>query len=301
MQPTSLMATVCIVNPLAYTFRGMELAAAPLLYERRVPLKLIAAEENTLRQLQFDSGADSFQEVAERVMGQWARVLELSLFSACVHEAVLQLELMTAGDVLREFQRVDALARLLSRLDPDRVLEENRAALEPYLRGEPKLDDPATSDTATVVRSAESLLLHCPIADFERAGRDHGLAAPAHRCRLAYDGLRAFVRRHSQGREEAVHTAGRLYAEGRASVSEVAAMLAMEEPDVVALLEEHGFRRSVEGLRLEDGVRSARLAAMRADRLQRRGEPAPTPSYVVRDVIASQRIEDIDARPWLRS
>lgn len=76
-------------------------------------------------------------------------------------------------------------------------------------------------------------------------------------------------------------------------------MLDLEVPDAVALLEERGFRRSVDGLRLSADARHERLRRIREDRLARGGRPVPSPAYVVRDVIASQRIEGIDARSWL--
>ncbi len=99
--------------------------------------------------------------------------------------------------------------------------------------------------------------------------------------------------------ESAVTAAGRAYADGHASVDEVAAMLDLNVPDVIALLEEHGFRRSVDGLRLTAEARRERLRRIRADRVAREGHPVLSPAYVVRDVIASQRIEGVDVRPWL--
>jgi hypothetical protein len=57
---------------------------------------------------------------------------------------------------------------------------------------------------------------------------------------------------------------------------------------------------SIDGLRLSEEVRRERLRLIREERLGRGGEPAPSPEYVLRDVIASQRLAGIDARPWLR-
>ncbi len=116
---------------------------------------------------------------------------------------------------------------------------------------------------------------------------------------MAFDGLTAFVRRHHEPARGAITADGHAYAEGRVSVDEVAAMLGLTVPDAVAQLEAHGFRRSVEALRLTDAERAERLAAIRAERIARGGVPRSSPDLVNRDVIASQRIEGIDARPWL--
>jgi len=281
---------------------AMQLSGPGLVYERRAPFKIIAEEENKLRKLDLDDASRTDpREAAEQALVHWTRALELSLLFASLHDAILELGLRTVADLIRESGRVDALVVTLSRLEVRRVLEDNADALRPYARLQPHADEPATIDTETVVRSVRSLLLHCPIEQLERVGRNHALAELAHRLRLAFDGLRAFVARRSHPEQDAVSAAGRVYAEGRATIDEVAAMLGIEVPDVVALLEEQGFRRSVDDLRLSDDDRRDRLQRIRDDRLARGGKPMPSHARVVRDVIASQRIEGIDARPWLRT
>jgi hypothetical protein len=290
------------MSSLTYTIGMMELSGTALVYERRVPLKIIAEEESKLRRLDLDDALSlEARAAAEQTLLQWKRVLELSLVFASLHDAVLQLGLRTVADLICASDRVDALVVTLSRLQPKDVVHENAELLRPYARLQPHADEPATIDTEAAVRSVQSLLLHCPIEQLERAGREHALADLAHRSRLAFDGLRAFVARRSHPQQEAFTAAGRVYAEGRASIDEVAAMLGLEVPDVVALLEDHGFRRSVDALRLSDEGRRERLESIRRDRLERAGQPASSPSQVARDVIASQRIEGVDARPWLRT
>jgi len=44
----------------------------------------------------------------------------------------------------------------------------------------------------------------------------------------------------------------------------------------------------------------AQYARIREDRLKRAGKFEPTPKQVARDVIASERIEGVDARLWIR-
>lgn len=100
----------------------------------------------------------------------------------------------------------------------------------------------------------------------------------------------------------ALVAAGTAYADGRLSVDEVAILLGITVPDAIAQLEEQGFRREVDDLRLNEAARRERLLAIRSERIARQGNhPEAKPDLVNRDVIASQRIEDIDARPWLRA
>lgn len=267
-------------------------------YERRVPLKFMAAKENELRELEIER-ADASRSLADDTLTRWAHALELSLFFASFHDAVSILHITTFAELIEQFERVDALVVTLSRLDPRRLLQENDAVLRPYAALRPHASEPVAVETAAVVRSVQSMLLHCPMAELDRLYQEHALAEVGHRCRIAYDGLRAFVARHAHPNESVVTAAGHVYADGRASVAEVAAMLDLDVPDVVALLEEHGFRRSVDGLRLTPEARRERLRRIREERLERGGAPVLSSAHVVRDVIASQRIEGIDARPWL--
>jgi hypothetical protein len=94
---------------------------------------------------------------------------------------------------------------------------------------------------------------------------------------------------------------GQAYADGRLSIDELASLLGADVPDALAHLEQQGFRRVPEHLRLTAEARHERLSRIREDRLARQGEPAPAPELVRREVIASQRIEGIDARQWLPS
>ncbi len=271
------------------------------MYERAGQVKVIAESELELRRRGFDESTRVALTQAQEGLTQWARSLELSLLLASAQEAVTRLGLPTNADVVRESDRVDALVRTLSRLDPLRVIEENAGVLAPLLRLPIPAEGPACADLGLVVRAVQSLLLHCPITALERAGNDHALPDLAHRCRLAFDGLRAFVARNSHPQADAMLAAGRAYAEGRLSIDEVAAVLGVVVSDAVALLQEQGFHRSVEDLRLsEEGLRE-KLRAIREERRARDGEPNARPELVARDVIASQRIEDIDARPWLRT
>ncbi len=80
-----------------------------------------------------------------------------------------------------------------------------------------------------------------------------------------------------------------LYLEGRLELAAVAAQVGSSPADLAASFESQQFIRSAATLRLSDEQR-LQLAAKVADR---RGH---TPNLMAREVIASQRIEGIDAR-----
>jgi hypothetical protein len=186
---------------------------------------------------------------------------------------------------------------MLSRLDPLAVFQENKNLFVPPIAPPP--DAPIVRDIAVVLRTCQSVLLHCPIGALEAAGQRYGLQVAANRCRVAFDALTAFVARNAYPQQSAIFAAGSAYADGRLSIDEVASMLAMTVPDAVALLEQLGFCRTPERLGLSPEQRAARLRAIRQDREAHGGAPRNDPGLVARDVIASQRIEDVDARPWL--
>jgi hypothetical protein len=267
--------------------------------QRRAQARVISDRELELRRLALEETTAPLSP--EKTLTQWAHALELALFFASLQEAVTRLGLVTTADVIREYRHVDALVVTLSRLDPAKVVQENEQVLAPLLRLQPPADGPASVDMGLVLTSVTSLILHCPLADLDRTGRDHALAELAHRCKLAFDSLTAFVARNSRPHADALHAAGCAYAEGRLSIDEVASVLSMAPQDAVALLEEQGFRRSMGEIRLSEAARNERLRAIREERLARRGEPDLREDLVAREVIASQRIEDIDARPWLKT
>jgi len=127
------------------------------------------------------------------------------------------------------------------------------------------------------------------------------LAKVAHRWHVHFDRLTTNRARNSRPHADALHTAGRTYAEGRLSIDEVATILSMAPQDAVALLEKQGFCRSTAKIRLPEAARNEKLRAIREERIARRGEPNLREDLVAREVIASQRIENIDVRPWLKA
>jgi hypothetical protein len=279
----------------------MNQPAPALLYQRRAP-RIIAQEDLELRRRELDDPNDLSEVHATDGLRRWTRALELSFVFAAAGEAMARLGVQVAADVARETKSIDDFINTVTRLDVAGVMAENREALESVFGTDPPPPDtPVPMNIDLVVRAARSLLGNCPITALEQTGARHELQELSHRCRLAFDGLTALIARNSQPMPSAVGAAGHAYAEGRLSIDEVAAVLGMGVPDAVALLEQQGFRRTFEGLRLTAEKRAERLRAIREDRIARAGEISPRAEWVAREVIASQRIEDIDARPWLRS
>lgn len=91
------------------------------------------------------------------------------------------------------------------------------------------------------------------------------------------------------------------YALGERTVEELAEILQLPIADTVALLEEHGYSRPLAQIALTERTRSDLYARLREHRRTRSGKLSADPNRVARTVVASQRIEGIDARPWMPS
>ncbi|MBK6514241.1 MAG: hypothetical protein IPM79_19090 [Polyangiaceae bacterium] len=90
------------------------------------------------------------------------------------------------------------------------------------------------------------------------------------------------------------------YADGRLSIDEVARRFVMGLADALVFLEEQGCRVAPAALRLTPEARAHLLSRIRAERIARGGEPRLERQLVLREVVASQRLEGIDARWVLR-
>lgn len=160
----------------------------------------------------------------------------------------------------------------------------------------PAVIEPSAEALSRAVRSA---LEQIPIEHLEDLAARTGLEPFGHRCRVAYDALRAFTRRIDPAQQNQLRVAGEAFARGSLSLVDIATLLAVHPVDAVDLLESHGYYRPVEALALGDDERKTRLAAIRADRLHRGGAPAWTQEAISRDTVASERIEGVDARRWI--
>lgn len=231
-----------------------------------------------------------------------ARLLELTCAVVAVLEAIDEARLRTVGDLAERFDEIVRSASMRARLEPLEALlvtpeAQQILGAQPHPGPHELLPPVRIEEVVPVVRAGVSLVR---IEEIEQRAAGMGAAEVGHRCRVAYDWLRAFVRRHDPAARESFRIVGRAYAEGRLRLPEVAHLLGFAHPDAVAWLEENGYARGIEALVLSEDHRTAALAKIREDRRARAGRPELRPALVVRDVLATQRIEEIDARRWLR-
>jgi hypothetical protein len=97
-------------------------------------------------------------------------------------------------------------------------------------------------------------------------------------------------------RDARLSEVGEAFHSARISLAEAAERLSLHVVDAVALLEMHGFSRSIEALAFSEEERRVIYARMRADRLARGGIPQWSAESVARETIASERLAGVDAR-----
>jgi hypothetical protein len=145
-----------------------------------------------------------------------------------------------------------------------------------------------------------AIVAETPIEELERDSRSIDAPELAHRARNAYDRLRAFVRRYDPAHAEVLRIVGDQYQRGNLGLRDAATVLGMSTSDLVFELEQDGFARPPSAVTLTEDRREAIYQRLRQQRLARTGPPVLNDDLVDRDVIASERIEGVDARAWIR-
>lgn len=189
------------------------------------------------------------------------------------------------------FQDFDAVAALVSRALGDLDLSGAAASMVSTQR---------QIDWSQWIRMFDAVVAECPIEAIEALGERLDDVSLRYRARSAYDALRAFVRRHDPNRAGIMRIVGEQYRRGHISLAEAAQLLDLSTSDTVFELELNGYGRSAEVIALTPDERDAIYARLRQVRLARRAPPSADPDLVARDVIASERIESVDARAWIR-
>lgn len=272
-------------------------AVANALLEPSFPVFAFGSAESELRGKYLGLGALAVPQIEppRALLEKSAALLETFFLVAVIHEALSAKGRRWSDLTSSLVAEIDSTVRERSGLDPDAVASE-------FIRcfGKPK-PPPSRIDIAEdmLLRALRAAVEQVPIDHLEEISRPAGLERFGHRCRIAHDGIRAFVRRRDPAQKEQLRVAGEAFKAGKLTLVEVAKLLELHPVDAVALLEEHGYDRSLGTLALSDEERAAIYARMRADRLARRGEPAWTHESVARDTVASERIEGIDARRWV--
>jgi hypothetical protein len=273
-------------------------ATASALLEPSFSVFAFVGAESELRRKYLGLGARAVVAEAEpplSLLEKSAVVLETLVLVAAIHEALAVRGRRWSELSPAVVEEIDPIVQERSGLDPETVFAD-------FVRlfGKPQ-SQPARVDIAEdmLVRALRGAVEQCPIDYLEEIARPIGRERFGHRCRIAYDAIRAFVRRHDPAQQEQLRVAGEAFKAGKLSLIEVAKLLEVHPVDAVALLEEHGYDRSLATLALTDEEREAVYSRMRADRLARRGEPAWTHESVARETVASERIEGVDARRWI--
>jgi hypothetical protein len=263
-------------------------------------LPAYASNEADLRiqYLQLDESQPdtaSSQIIPKDLVERTAVLLEVFAVGACLIEALADigkpLNALTTEEgerLLQHVQEVSGLDAIRAARDAQRILHRPHRKVHPQ------------SITLTAVaKAARALLDVCPIDAVERLAADNGFEEWGHRCRVAYDVLRAFVYRADPRTASAMRVMGQAYVEGRLSMVEITTLLDSQTSDVVADLERLGYHRPVSTIVLQTDQRDVMLARAKEERLGRRGLPAPSDEMIAREVIASERIESVDARRWI--
>lgn len=232
------------------------------------------------------------------------RYLEMFVVSACTNEALHEMGITTWSDLAGREKEMLARVEESSGLSVSQVMHESlgmlpREVVETITEEPDALEPVEKLSMPRALAIVRSILESCPIAVLTKAARTVELEEEGHRCQKAYWALEGFVRRNDPRQQQVVRTLGRLYVQGHLSVDDVAVMLGKHPSDAVFILEENGFCRPLEVIRMDEASRAEKLRRIREDRLKRQGEPELVREHVIRDVIASERIEGVDARPWL--
>lgn len=152
---------------------------------------------------------------------------------------------------------------------------------------------------AILTRRVRSVLDACPIDEIEQSAAVLESQDWGHRARVAFDGLQALLFRTDERCVEQLRIAGSAYEKGHISVEEVAKLLAVHPVDALAMLDQAGFHRPIELLEIAADARAKIFERMRTDRLSRSHAFEPSAEMIARDVVASERIEGVDARRWI--
>jgi len=280
---------------------GLAIAEQAMREQERT-FRLVYKRLQADRQIQERSEA-AHTPVPPSLLTESANLLEVAWFCATLAEAAVRRDLRSFGELRAAVDQLVADATRITGVTDARLLAgtTGRRLAELGRRVHLRPDAPAGRDLDRPLQWSESLIALCPIDWLEQIARERDEPALGHRCRQALDGIRSFVLRNDGARSEARDAIGRAYADVRLSLNEVGVLLGMSPSDAIAFLENHGYICDASARQRTEQSVAEDLAAINADRLARAGAPRPDADLIRRDVIASQRIEGIDARLWLQS
>lgn len=156
------------------------------------------------------------------------------------------------------------------------------------------------ADVLAIVRTIAEMVMR--LADSEQVERliaEEPDPNIAHRVRESLTQLRYVLRRLTSSQaNHRLLVAGRAYSEGRLTLREVGRLLCTTAEDTIASLEEHGFSRQPDVIKLTNEDRKAALSDIAQHLVKRQSAERDHLDLLWREVVASQRIEGVDARSW---
>ncbi len=240
------------------------------------------------------------EQPLEEIVVDAVSALEANLLAACFTEAIERFGVRTFRDLVQHFPSVLEDVRASLRVEDPMAIVQSALARASTPPPEPAADDPVGVSVDEMTEVVRVTVAAWPIQEVTALASELGAPQLAHRARVALEGLRAFLLRNDAETKKAVEVAGRAYSRGTLSLEDVAALLRLDPSDAILVLERCGYCRSLDAIRLDEDARSRILELMEQDRRARGGRPAYDRAYVQRDVIASERIEGVDAREWVR-
>lgn len=262
-----------------------------------VRLISVSSDQASERDEQISASIESDLELVKNTLrfGLWAAGLAEGLLEVGVTA------LPAAPGQPVPWDRVRDLARALTGIDLISELDENAVLADIIQRADPPAPNSTTKlSTETLLTTTtawcRTILTSVPESLFLRR---LGFERTIHEIESAVEGIRCLLLRHSSETHRLLLVLGRSYAAGKLDLADLEEALNLRREDVLVALEQHGFsRRPASALRAEPELEERVLQRLRQGRRANAPRRIADASRVRRDVVATQRIEGVDAR-WL--
>lgn len=223
---------------------------------------------------------------AESLLKTFIALVRHDLGLLCFVEALLVNSVRQPSELIAHGRAIVEHANDAAGFD---VLSELAPLATPHRSASTEFDPERWREVFT--QSISAKVHRTPIGVFTQLADDAGFLSLGHDARMLFDRLEATLRRLDSTWNSRLNQAGRLFVGGKFEPAEGARLLGISPSHLAAEFERLGFVRSLDTIGLSDAERARRLELMAANS----GKP-PAEELVERDVVASQRIEGIDAR-----
>jgi hypothetical protein len=256
-------------------------------------------ERETRLRIDYRQMPEPQGDSARRFIQAMSALLDFVYVSAVCVESAHRQGAKTLRDTVAMSDAICHEAQALTSLHPLEVMRENPALIAQVTEARmPSLEDPIP-DLAAIVSASDAMVRAFPEKELTDLLSKVAIPEIGARIQVTLDGIRRFIKRNDPWMDQRLKLVGPEYAAGRLEIAGAALVLELTVPDTVAKLEECGYARALEHIELSADERNRFYQALRSDRLARNGKPAPSSATIARDVIATQRIESVDARSWV--